>query len=123
MTSVREINILLGLDHPNILNVSEVVVGKSLDSIFLVMEFMEHDLKGLLEELRQPFSTAEVKALMRQLEAGKNKAVLDLLDIQRQVSVERRDRSKIISVRKLETHNAKLCALDSLPVGASHSDK
>ena len=70
LTSVREINLLLGLDHPNILNVSEVVVGKSLDSIFLVMEFMEHDLKGLLEELRQPFSTAEVKALMRQLLSG-----------------------------------------------------
>jgi len=70
LTSVREINILLGLDHPNILNVSEVVVGKSLDSIFLVMEFMEHDLKGLLESLRQPFTTAEVKALMRQLLLG-----------------------------------------------------
>ncbi|QDZ23000.1 cyclin dependent kinase [Chloropicon primus] len=70
LTSVREINILLGLDHPNILNVSEVVVGKSLDSIFLVMEFMEHDLKGLLEELKKPFSTAEVKALMKQLLSG-----------------------------------------------------
>jgi len=49
----------------------------------------------------------DVKALMRQLEAGKNKAVVDLLDIQRNVSVERRDRSKIISVRKLEAHNAR----------------
>jgi hypothetical protein len=49
----------------------------------------------------------DVKALMRQLEAGKNKAVLDLLDTQRNVSVERRDRSKIISVRKLEAHNAR----------------
>ena len=70
LTSVREINILLSLDHPNILNVSEVVVGKSLDSIFLVMEFMEHDLKGLLEDMRQPFSTAEVKAVMKQLLRG-----------------------------------------------------
>ena len=70
LTSVREINILLRLDHPNILNVSEVVVGKSLDSIFLVMEFMEHDLKGLLEEMRHPFSTAEVKSLLKQLLLG-----------------------------------------------------
>ena len=70
LTSVREINILLSLEHPNILNVSEVVVGKSLDSIFLVMEFMEHDLKGLLEDMRQPFSTAEVKAVMKQLLRG-----------------------------------------------------
>ena len=49
----------------------------------------------------------DVKALMRQLEAGKNKAVVDLFDIQRQVAVERRDRAKVISVRKLEAHNAR----------------
>ena len=49
----------------------------------------------------------DVKALMRQLEAGKTKAVLDLYDTQRQVSVERRDRAKIIAVRKLEAHNAR----------------
>ena len=70
LTSIREINILLSLDHPNILNVSEVVVGKNIDSIFMVMEFMEHDLKGLLEDMRHPFSTAEVKSLMLQLLRG-----------------------------------------------------
>lgn len=49
----------------------------------------------------------DVKTLMRQLEAGKTKAVIDLHDTQRQVSVERRDRAKVISVRKMEAHNAK----------------
>ena len=28
----------------------QVVVGKKLDDVFMVMEFMEHDLKGLMEE-------------------------------------------------------------------------
>jgi len=49
----------------------------------------------------------DVKTLMRQLEAGKTKAVIDLHDTQRQVSAERRDRAKVISVRKMEAHNAK----------------
>ena len=48
----------------------------------------------------------EVKALMRQLEAGKTKAVLDLHDIQREVSVERRDRTKILTARQMEAQNA-----------------
>lgn len=48
----------------------------------------------------------DVKGLMRQLEAGKTKALLDLHDIQRQVSTERRDRAKIIAIRKMEAHNA-----------------
>eukprot|EP00619_Florenciella_sp_RCC1007_P004738 CAMPEP_0205915204 /NCGR_PEP_ID=MMETSP1325-20131115/7717_1 /ASSEMBLY_ACC=CAM_ASM_000708 /TAXON_ID=236786 /ORGANISM="Florenciella sp., Strain RCC1007" /LENGTH=65 /DNA_ID=CAMNT_0053282353 /DNA_START=1 /DNA_END=194 /DNA_ORIENTATION=- len=34
----------------------------------------------------------DVKSLMRQLEAGKTKAVLDLHEIQRSVAVERRER-------------------------------
>ena len=71
LTSVREINVLLSLAHPNIVNVSEVVVGSSLDSVFMVMEYADHDLKSVMERrLTQPFSTAEVKCLMRQLLAG-----------------------------------------------------
>ncbi|KAK1271913.1 Cyclin-dependent kinase G-2 [Acorus gramineus] len=36
----------------------------------VVMEYMEHDLKGLMETLRQPFSQSEVKCLMLQLLEG-----------------------------------------------------
>ena len=36
-----------------------MVVGRQLDSIFMVMEYVEHDLKGLAEGMRQPFTTAE----------------------------------------------------------------
>ncbi|XWS34609.1 hypothetical protein CRYUN_Cryun21dG0052700 [Craigia yunnanensis] len=72
LTSLREINILLSFHHPSIVDVKEVVVGSNLDSIFMVMEYMEHDLKGLMETMKQPFSQSEVKCLMLQLlEGGK----------------------------------------------------
>ncbi|KAL4427156.1 hypothetical protein ABPG77_001160 [Micractinium sp. CCAP 211/92] len=71
LTSIREINILLSLNHPHIVNVSEVVVGTSLDAVFMVMEYCDHDLKAVMEErMTQPFSIAEVKTLMLQLLSG-----------------------------------------------------
>ncbi|KAG8383277.1 hypothetical protein BUALT_Bualt05G0167800 [Buddleja alternifolia] len=70
LTSLREINILLSFHHPSIVDVKEVVVGSSLDSIFMVMEYMEHDLKALMETMKQPFSQSEVKCLMIQLLGG-----------------------------------------------------
>ncbi|XP_026663363.1 cyclin-dependent kinase G-2 isoform X2 [Phoenix dactylifera] len=70
LTSLREINILLSFHHSSVVDVKEVVVGSSLDSIFMVMEYMEHDLKGLMETMKQPFSQSEVKCLMLQLLEG-----------------------------------------------------
>lgn len=70
LTSLREINILLSFHHPSIVDVKEVVVGSSLDSIFMVMEYMEHDLKALMETMKQTFSQSEVKCLMLQLLSG-----------------------------------------------------
>lgn len=70
LTSLREMNLLLRLRHPNIVNVTEVVVGSSLDSVYMVMEFMPHDLKVLLDEQRTPFTVSEVKCLACQLLAG-----------------------------------------------------
>ncbi|KAI0492779.1 hypothetical protein KFK09_027055 [Dendrobium nobile] len=70
LTSLREINILLSLHHPSIVEVKEVVVGRDLDCVFTVMEYMEHDLKGLIETMKKPFHLSEVKCLMLQLFAG-----------------------------------------------------
>nr|TKW09298.1 hypothetical protein SEVIR_6G085400v2 [Setaria viridis] len=70
LTSLREINILLSFHHPSIVDVKEVVVGSSLDSIFMVMEYMEHDLKGVMETMKQPYTQNEVKCLMLQLLEG-----------------------------------------------------
>ncbi|GMJ13274.1 CYCLIN-DEPENDENT KINASE G2 [Hibiscus trionum] len=70
LTALREINILLSFHHPSIVDVKEVVVGSNLDSIFMAMEYMEHDLKALMETMKQPFSQSEVKCLMLQLLDG-----------------------------------------------------
>ncbi|AQK44433.1 hypothetical protein ZEAMMB73_Zm00001d025739 [Zea mays] len=70
LTSLREINILLSFHNPSIVDVKEVVVGSSLDSIFMVMEYMEHDLKGVMETMKQPYTQSEVKCLMLQLLEG-----------------------------------------------------
>lgn len=72
MTALREINILLSFHHSSIVDVKEVVVGSNLDSIFMVMEYMEHDLKALIEMKKHPFSQSEVKCLMLQLLEGVN---------------------------------------------------
>jgi cell division cycle 2-like protein len=70
LTALREANILLSMQHPNVVGVTEMVMGNSLDSIFMVMEFAEHDLKGLMETMTKPFTIPEVKCLMLQLLGG-----------------------------------------------------
>ncbi|MEW5307549.1 MAG: hypothetical protein WDW36_009937 [Sanguina aurantia] len=76
VTSVREINILLKLQHPNIVKVHEVVMGKpgsGDNDIFMVMEYIENDLRKLMTSKKstpRSFSTAEVKCLMLQLLSG-----------------------------------------------------
>lgn len=50
----------------------EIVIGSTIDDIFIVMEFVEHDLKELLEAIKQPLLQAEVKCLMLQLLRGVN---------------------------------------------------
>ena len=50
--------------------VREVVVGNDLSSIFMVMEYCEHDLASLLDNMRVPFSLSETKCLMLQLLLG-----------------------------------------------------
>ena len=60
LSSIREINILLSLRHKNIVDVSEVVVGQRMDDIFMVMEYMEHDLKHLMNQMEKPFTITEV---------------------------------------------------------------
>ncbi|KAI5742960.1 hypothetical protein M8J77_013080 [Diaphorina citri] len=70
ITSLREINTLLKAQHPNIVTVREIVVGSNMDKIFIVMDYVEHDMKSLMETMRskkQVFIPGEVKCLMQQL--------------------------------------------------------
>ena len=43
---------------------AQVVVGRKLDDIYMVMEYMEHDLKALQESMRQPFAVSEVAEIL-----------------------------------------------------------
>ncbi|XP_014675835.1 PREDICTED: cyclin-dependent kinase 10-like [Priapulus caudatus] len=70
VSGLREINILLNLRQENIVQLKEVAVGKSLDSIFLVMEYCEQDLASLLDNMNSPFSESQVKCIMLQVFTG-----------------------------------------------------
>ncbi|KAL9164725.1 hypothetical protein ABFS82_06G122800 [Erythranthe guttata] len=74
LTSLREINILRSLRNPYIVDFKEVVVDGDIDDgvfdVYMVMEYMDHDLKGLMEKTGYPFSQSEVKCLMLQLLEG-----------------------------------------------------
>ncbi|KAK4123931.1 kinase-like protein [Parathielavia appendiculata] len=73
ITGLREIQILKDCDHRNVVKLQEVVVGDDtsrIENIFLVLEFLEHDLKSILEDMPEPFLTSEVKTLLQQLASG-----------------------------------------------------
>ncbi|WFC99916.1 cyclin-dependent kinase [Malassezia yamatoensis] len=67
ITSLREIHTLMEARHPHIVELKEVVVGDTLSQVYLVMEFVEHDLKTLLSTMRTPFLQSEIKTLMQQI--------------------------------------------------------
>ncbi|KAG1049449.1 hypothetical protein G6F46_004556 [Rhizopus delemar] len=67
VTSLREIHALVNIKHTNIVNVREIVMGNHMDQVFIVMDFIEHDLKGLMQDMRAPFLQSEIKTLMIQL--------------------------------------------------------
>ncbi|KAE9601395.1 putative protein-serine/threonine kinase CMGC-CDK-PITSLRE family [Lupinus albus] len=69
VSALREMNILLSFNHPSIIDVKEVAVD-DYDGTFMVMEYMEHDLKELMKEKKQPFSIGEIKSMMKQLLEG-----------------------------------------------------
>ena len=53
INSLREINTLLVSQHPNVVKLREVVLGSSVDKTFIVMDFVEHDLKSHMERMRR----------------------------------------------------------------------
>ena len=84
ITALREINALMVCKHENVVGIREVVVGDTLTQcvssmlpctgssstvarVFIVMDFIEHDLKTLLSVMPSPFLQSEVKTLTLQL--------------------------------------------------------
>ena len=70
ITSLREINLLMSIEHPNIMALHEMVVGRHPDQLYMVMEYSPFDVKQLMKEKKEPFTQSEVKCLMQQLLRG-----------------------------------------------------
>ena len=56
ISALRELSTLIDLKHDNIVNVKEVVYGSTLKKVFVVMEYLDHELKSILEDRRLSFS-------------------------------------------------------------------
>ncbi|KAK6934260.1 Protein kinase domain [Dillenia turbinata] len=66
----REIHILRRLDHPNIIKLEGLVTSRMSCSLYLVFEYMEHDLAGLASHPGLKFTEPQVKCYMQQLLRG-----------------------------------------------------
>ncbi|XP_055389423.1 cyclin-dependent kinase 9 [Condylostylus longicornis] len=76
ITALREIRILQLLKHENVVNLIEICRTKATvhngyrSTFFLVFDFCEHDLAGLLSNINVKFSLGEIKKVMQQLLNG-----------------------------------------------------
>lgn len=67
-TSIRETITLLKGKHPNVIDIREIVFGNGrLDEIYIVMDFMDRDLRSLMKDMNRPFYLSEFKLLLKQL--------------------------------------------------------
>ena len=76
ITALREIRILQLLRHENIVNLIEICRTKATQfnrhksTFYLVFDFCEHDLAGLLSNFNVKFNLGEIKKVMQQLLNG-----------------------------------------------------
>ncbi|CAH9081672.1 unnamed protein product [Cuscuta epithymum] len=66
----REILILRRLDHPNVMKLEGLVTSRVSCQIYLVFEYMEHDLGGLRASPDIKFDESQIKCYMKQLLCG-----------------------------------------------------
>lgn len=74
ITALREIRLLKQMDHPNIIKLREIVTSKASDerlpgNVYLMFEYMEHDLEGLLNMTnpRIDYSVPHLKCFIKQM--------------------------------------------------------
>ncbi|KAI5848032.1 kinase-like domain-containing protein [Tricharina praecox] len=68
ITGLREVTTLMAArEHPNVVRLREVVMGDTLKDVYIVMDFIEHDLKTLCDDMSEPFLLSETKTLLLQL--------------------------------------------------------
>lgn len=60
----REIYILRQLDHPNVMKLEGIITSRTSSSLYLVFEYMEHDLAGLEAMAGIKFTEPQVHTLL-----------------------------------------------------------
>ncbi|KAK1441537.1 hypothetical protein QVD17_07515 [Tagetes erecta] len=65
-----EIVILRRLDHPNVIKLEGIVTSRASETLYLVFEYMDHDLAALSADTSMQFTESQVKHYMRQLFSG-----------------------------------------------------
>ncbi|KAF9259544.1 Pkinase-domain-containing protein [Marasmius fiardii PR-910] len=68
VTAMREIKLLQSLRHDNVVRLHEMMVSSG--SVYMVFEYMDHDLTGVLSQTQFIFSDAHLKSLCLQMLAG-----------------------------------------------------
>ncbi|KZW04203.1 Pkinase-domain-containing protein [Exidia glandulosa HHB12029] len=68
VTAMREIKLLQSLSHVNVIKLHEMMVSKG--AVYMVFEYMDHDLTGVLCQKQFLFTPAHIKALCKQMFAG-----------------------------------------------------
>ncbi|OJT03761.1 CTD kinase subunit alpha [Trametes pubescens] len=68
VTAMREVKLLQSLRHENVVQLYEMLVSKG--SVYMVFEYMDHDLTGVLSQTQFEFSEAHLKSFCRQMLAG-----------------------------------------------------
>ncbi|KAG4114401.1 hypothetical protein ERO13_D12G044300v2 [Gossypium hirsutum] len=66
----REIILLRRLDHPNVMKLEGLISSRVSGSLYLIFEYMEHDLAGLVATPGIKFTEAQIKCYMQQLLRG-----------------------------------------------------
>ncbi|XP_017244530.1 cyclin-dependent kinase C-1 isoform X2 [Daucus carota subsp. sativus] len=75
VSAIREIKILMKLQHENVTRLKEIVTSAEGDNkykgdIYMVFEYMDHDLAGLVLRSGSRFTVPQIKCYMKQLLAG-----------------------------------------------------
>ncbi|XP_042036706.1 probable serine/threonine-protein kinase At1g54610 [Salvia splendens] len=66
----REISILRRLDHPNVMRLKAIVISSISGSLYLVFDYMKHDLAKLLESSKFKLTEPQIKFYMQQILRG-----------------------------------------------------
>lgn len=68
VTAMREIKLLQSLSHENIVRLYEMMVSNG--NVYMVFQYMDHDLTGVLSQTQFSFTNAHLKSLCAQMLKG-----------------------------------------------------